>query len=60
VAELRLQALGPDAGRTRRAAERVPVAELAQRLRAVHGQQATLALVAEELPVFTMTWPTPT
>ena len=60
AAELRLQALGPDAERTRRAAGQVPVAELAQRLRAVHGQQATLALVAEELPVFRMTWPTPT
>jgi hypothetical protein len=60
AAQLRLQALGPDAERTRRAAARVPVAELAQRLHAVHGQRATLALLAEELPAFSMTWPTPT
>lgn len=60
VAELRLQALGPDAPRTRAAAARVPVAELARRLRAVHGHDAWLALVAdEELPRFRLTWPTP-
>ena len=58
-AELRLQALGPDAARTRRAAERVPVPELAQRLQAVHGPTAYLALVAEELPLFKLTWPAP-
>lgn len=60
VAELRLQALGPDAERTRRAAERVPLAELAQRLQAVHGNGARLELLAEELPVFRLRWPTPT
>lgn len=59
-AELRLQALGPDAERTRRAAGRVPLAELAQRLRAVHGREASLALVVEELPLFRLTWPLPT
>ncbi|KQW51634.1 MULTISPECIES: histidine kinase [unclassified Roseateles] len=56
-AELRLQALGPD---VQRAAMRVPVAELAQRLRAVHGAEAHLELLAEELPAFTLTWPVPT
>ncbi len=56
--ELRLQALGPDAARTRQAAARVPLAELAQRLRAVHGDDAQLVLAAEELPLFRLTWPT--
>jgi hypothetical protein len=60
LAELRLQALGPDAERTRIAAGRVPVEELAQRLRAVHGAEAHLDLIAEELPVFKLSWPTPT
>ncbi|MBV8034363.1 hypothetical protein [Roseateles sp.] len=60
MAELRLQALGPDAARTRRAAEAVPVAELAQRLRAVHGEAASLTLLAEHMPLFQLTWPTPT
>jgi hypothetical protein len=59
-AELRLQALGPDAERTRRAAEGVPLAELAQRLRAVHGSNAALVLSDEELPLFRLRWPTPT
>jgi hypothetical protein len=57
MAELRLQALGPD---SLRVAERVPVAELAQRLRAVHGRDASLDLLAEELPLFRLTWPLPT
>lgn len=60
VAELRLQALGPDAARTRAAVDLVPVAELSQRLRAVHGKEAGLTLLAEELPVFKLTWPAPT
>jgi len=61
-AELRLQALGPDPERTLRAATRVFLAELAQRLRAVHGEQASLELVAEPMPVFKLRWPisTPT
>ncbi|MBI3347000.1 MAG: hypothetical protein HY020_07285 [Burkholderiales bacterium] len=59
LAELRLQALGPDAASTRRAAGRVPVAELAQRLLAVHGPAARLVLIAEELPLFKLTWPAP-
>jgi len=58
AAELRLQALGPDAERTRRAAERVPVVELDQRLRAVHGEAARLEMIAEELPLFRLIWPT--
>lgn len=58
-AELRLQALGPDAGTTRRAAARVPIAELQQRLRAVHGDGASLVLTAQDLPLFTLTWPIP-
>jgi len=60
TAELRLQALGPNTARTRRAAERVPVVELDQRLRAVHGDSARLELHAEELPLFRLRWPTPT
>jgi hypothetical protein len=60
LAELRLQALGPDAELTRQAAARVPVAELAARLRAVHGQEASLALVADALPWFKLVWPIPT
>lgn len=60
MAELRLQALGPDAERTRHAAEAVPVAELAQRLRAVHGDGAALELIEEELPLFRLRWPSPT
>lgn len=56
MAELRLQALGP----APRAAELVPVAELAQRLRAVHGGSAALELVTEELPLFRLRWPLPT
>ncbi|WP_235537705.1 hypothetical protein [Pelomonas sp. Root1217] len=58
VAELRLQALGPDAERTQRAAAHVPVAELCQRLRAVHGEAASLSLLAEDMPLFTLIWPT--
>ena len=56
MAELRLQALGP----APRAAERVPVLELAERLRAVHGDAAALALMAEDLPWFRLRWPAPT
>jgi hypothetical protein len=55
-AELRLQALGPAPP----VADRVPMSELAQRLRAVHGPSASLELLAEELPMFKLTWPTPT
>lgn len=60
LAELRLQALGPDAERTRRVADAVPVAELARRLRAVHGDAAWLTLLAEDMPLFRLTWPLPT
>jgi hypothetical protein len=60
VGELRLQALGPDAERTRRAALAVPVAELARRLRAVHGDAAWLTLLIEDMPLFKLTWPAPT
>ena len=56
MAELRLQALGP----TQQAAALVPVPELAERLRAVHGDAAQLVLVAEELPLFKLIWPLPT
>lgn len=58
-AELRLQALGPDAGRTRDAAAQVPLTELAARLRAVHGEAASLTLDGEDMPMFTLTWPVP-
>lgn len=57
-AELRLQALGPDAERTGRKAATVPVAELAQRLRAVHGDAASLTLLIEDMPLFKLAWPT--
>lgn len=60
TAELRLQALGPDAEHTWRAARHVPVAELARRLRAVHGDAARLDLLAEEFPTFKLRWPVPT
>ena len=60
IAELRLQALGPDADRTGRTAAGVPVVELAQRLRAVHGEAASLSLLIEDMPLFRLTWPTPT
>ncbi|MFT7775231.1 hypothetical protein [Roseateles sp.] len=59
-AELRLQALGPDAERTRRAAGSVPVAELARRLRTVHGDAASLTLFTEDMPLFRLTWPAST
>ena len=58
-AELRMQALGPDAERSLRAAERVPRHELAHRLRAVHGEQASLELMAEPMPLFKLRWPHP-
>ena len=60
MAELRLRALGPDLTLTRAAAGRVPLAELAQRLRDVHGEAAELTLVVEDMPLFKLTWPTPT
>ena len=59
-AELRLQALGPDTERTRRAARLVPLSELADRLRAVHGDTATLLLDRADLPCFRLLWPLPT
>jgi hypothetical protein len=59
MAELRLRALGPDLTQTRRAAARVPVAELAQRLRAVHGEAASLTLLAEDMPLFKLSFPVP-
>jgi hypothetical protein len=60
TAELRLRALGPDLAQTRLAAGRVPLGELAQRLRAVHGQGASLGLLIEDMPVFKLTFPLPT
>jgi len=60
MAELRLRALGPDLLQTRRAAERVPLSELARRLQAVHGESASLNLFIEDMPLFKLTWPTPT
>ena len=60
MAELRLRALGPDLTQTLRAAEAVPLAELARRLQAVHGQAASLTLLIEDMPVFKLSWPTPT
>ena len=60
-AELRLQGLGPDPQSVRHAVDLVPLAELAQRLRAVHGeQQASLELIEQELPLFKLRWPLPT
>ena len=58
-AALQLQALGPDADITRRAAARMPLAELAARLRAVHGESASLTLREDAMPTFTLTWPVP-
>lgn len=58
-AELRLQALGPDAARTRPAAARVPLADLAARLRAVHGDAAALQRMDDDMPLFHLTWPLP-
>ncbi len=55
-AELRLLALGPDADATHAAAAQVPVRELHQRLRAVHGR-ASLQLIPDTLPWFKLTWP---
>lgn len=55
-AELRLLALGPDADTTHAAAAQVPVRELHQRLRAVHGR-AGLQLIPDTLPWFKLTWP---
>ncbi|MDM4766490.1 hypothetical protein [Pelomonas sp. SE-A7] len=58
-AELRLQALGPDPQHTWLTAERVPLDELAQRLRAVHGEAASLNLLREDQPLFILRWPRP-
>jgi hypothetical protein len=61
-AELRLQALGPDAGSTRAASERAPVPLLNERLRAVHGAHAMLTrhpASAACLPSFSLRWPVP-
>jgi hypothetical protein len=60
VAELRLRALGPDLTRTLQAAKAVPLAELARRLHAVHGQSAAMVLLVEDMPLFKLTWPVPT
>ena len=56
-AELRLQALGPDPEHTQRTAARAPLVELAQRLQAVHGVQASLELTVDPLPLFKLRWP---
>jgi hypothetical protein len=45
---------------TRRAAERVPLSELARRLQAVHGEAASLQLLIEDMPLFKLSWPVPT
>lgn len=58
-AELWLQALGPDAEKTRTAAARVPMEELTARLRAVHGAEASLTLAPNEMPLFKLHWPIP-
>ena len=55
--ELWLQGLGPDAQSLRLAAGRVPLLELARRLRTVLGEQATLELSAEEFTLFKLRWP---
>ncbi|MDR7269112.1 hypothetical protein J2X20_001741 [Pelomonas saccharophila] len=60
LAELRLRALGPDLTRTRLAAEAVALSELSRRLQAVHGDSASLELFIEDMPLFKLTWPTPT
>ncbi len=60
LAELTLRALGPDLNQTRRAAEGVPLSELARRLQAVHGDAASLGLFIEDMPLFKLTWPIPT
>lgn len=60
MAELRLRALGPDLTRTLHAAKTVPLAELARRLHAVHGQSAAMVLLVEDMPLFKLTWPVPT
>jgi hypothetical protein len=57
TAELQLRALGPDQSLTHRAAQAVPVIELSRRLQAVHGQSASLRLLAEDMPLFRLTWP---
>ncbi|MBW8846813.1 MAG: hypothetical protein JF607_17755 [Burkholderiales bacterium] len=59
MAELHLLALGPDRERTRLAAGRVALSELAQRLRAVHGSEAALQLIGEDFPLFKLSWPIP-
>ncbi len=59
-AELQLQALGPDSGLTQRAAARAPLVELARRLSAVHGEQASLALEPGLMPLIKLRWPVPT
>ncbi len=61
-AELCLQALGPDAEQTRRAAQALPLAELTQRLQAVHGDSARLQLRPgneADLPALSLIWPIP-
>lgn len=60
MAELRLRALGPDLTRTLHSAQTVPLAELARRLHAVHGQSAAMVLLVEDMPLFKLTWPVPT
>lgn len=60
MAELRLRALGPDLTRTLHAAKTVPLAELARRLHAVHGQSTSMVLLVEDMPLFKLTWPVPT
>ncbi len=61
-AELHLQALGPDAASCLAASQRAPLAVLKERLQAVHGQRAALALDAggeQPLPCFVLRWPVP-
>lgn len=61
-AGLRLQAIGPDAASAHEAASHVPLAELQQRLREVHGERADITLEdAHEgrLACFSLSWPLP-
>ena len=58
MATLRLRAIGGGGFQAaHRAARRVPIDALTQRLVAVHGERASLRLVDEDGPLFLLTWP---
>lgn len=62
-AELRVQALGPDAASALATSQRVAVPALNERLRTVHGDGATLTFQPGDdthLPAFSLCWPVPT